>query len=148
MRKFFQLIILLGITFSVQISATELDIKKVQAFSKLLITETKENPKSIFKHLSPEVVIEQSMGSELNGFTFNYNKEEYIKVFNKNFSESDSQEDQKVEVLDLKLIGHNQGQFTVRGYSQRMRRYVWSILDVGIENNKVKIIKISTSNNL
>ena len=146
MKRSLQLIILLVITFSVKISAYELDIKKIEEFSQLLIKETEKSPKNIFKYLSSGVVVEMTMGNEANSFTFTYNKEEYIESITKSLMElGNSPEVGETDILDVKLMPNNQGQFTVRQFSKSMRRYVWSIFNIRIEENEIKIVKISDS---
>jgi len=128
---------------SVQSYGEKLDVSKLKGFHDLLLQETKDNPKNIFKYLSDALRVETNIGSSAQGLTLFYNKTEYINLITKYFEKiKNSHENQEVDNFDFKVLSSTKGEFTVKSYSKVARSTVWSTFTVKLVEDKIQIIKI------
>lgn len=143
MVRHLKIVLFFLVLLSFESFANQLNIAQLKTFSEFVIKETQESPTKLITHLANDIEVETIFGSNAEGFTFFFNKYQYINLMNELAKKlKDGKKDSDIDIFGFKVTPSNSGEFRVIRYSAAIKRTVWSVYTVKLVKNKILITKI------
>ncbi|QDP01314.1 hypothetical protein [Thalassotalea sp. PS06] len=122
-----------------------LSLETLKQFSDHINEISSQTPVELYPFLSDSLVVEVNLGSNAQGVSLNYDKQEYMEMLEKLDAEGRYQkniENSEVHIYNHMINSPTSGQYSIVSYSKTTRVKAWVTVDVVIEGDKLKIIKL------